>query len=73
MIAALGTLVFLATLWMLAVVGAAIFEASGAKILSALTGRSAEPMIATRPIRMRHQRYQPLRAARISARQRAAA
>ena len=39
MIAALGTLVFLATLWLLVVVGAAILEESGAKIAAALKGK----------------------------------
>ena len=39
MIAALGTLVFLATLWLLVVVGAAILEESGARIAAALKGR----------------------------------
>jgi len=73
MIAALGTLVFLATLWMLAVVGAAVLNSSGAKILAVLKGKSAAPAIATRPIRMRHQRYQPMRPAPVSVRQRAAA
>ena len=73
MIAALATLVFLATLWLLAVVGAAVLEASGSKILAALKGQSAEPAIVTRPVRVRHQRFQPLRPARISARLRAAA
>ena len=73
MIAALGTLVFLTTLWMLAVVGAAILNSSGSKILAALQGKSAAPAIATRPVRIRHQRYQPLRPAPVIARQRAAA
>ena len=73
MIAALGTLVFLATLWMLAVVGVAVLNSSGAKILAALKGRSAAPAIVTRPTRMRQQRYQPMRPAPVSVRQRAAA
>jgi hypothetical protein len=38
MIAALGTLPFLATLWLLVVLGAAILEESGAKIAAALKG-----------------------------------
>ena len=41
MIAALGTLAFLATLWLLVVVGAAILEESGAKIAAALKGHFA--------------------------------
>ena len=39
MIAPLGTLVFLATLWLLVVVGAAVLEESGAKIAAALKGK----------------------------------
>ena len=39
--AALGTLPFLATLWLLVVLGAAILEESGAKIAAALKGHSA--------------------------------
>jgi hypothetical protein len=38
MIAALGTLAFLATLWLLVVVGAMVLEESGAKIAAALKG-----------------------------------
>ena len=38
MIAALGTLPFLATLWLLAVLGAQVLEESGAKIAAALKG-----------------------------------
>ena len=38
MIAAFATLAFLATLWLLIVVGAAILEDSGAKIAAALKG-----------------------------------
>jgi hypothetical protein len=45
MIAALGTLTFLATLWLLAVVGAAMLEESGAKIAAALKGRPASPPV----------------------------
>ena len=41
MIAAMATLAFLATLWLLVVVGAAILEESGAKIAAALKGQSA--------------------------------
>jgi hypothetical protein len=39
MTAAMGTLVFLATLWLLVVVGAGVLEESGAKIVAALKGR----------------------------------
>ena len=47
MIAAFGTLAFLATLWLLVVVGAAVLEESGAKIAAALKGKSPQqPSIA---------------------------
>ena len=42
MIAALGTLAFLATLWLLVVVGAAVLEESGAKIAAALKGNASQ-------------------------------
>ena len=38
MTAALGTLPFLATLWLLVVLGASVLEESGAKIAAALKG-----------------------------------
>lgn len=63
--AALGTLVFLATLWLLVVVGAAILEESGAKIAAALRGQSAYgPAIQFTPawIRPRSRVQQPMRA-----------
>ena len=41
MTAALGTLPFLATLWLLVVLGAAVLEESGAKIAAALKGTAA--------------------------------
>jgi hypothetical protein len=41
MIAALGTLPFLATLWLLVVLGASVLEESGAKIAAALKGTPA--------------------------------
>jgi len=40
MIAAFGTLVFLATLWLLVVAGAAMLEESGEKIAAALKGEA---------------------------------
>jgi len=52
MIAPLGTLPFLATLWLLVVLGAAILEESGAKIAAALKGEPARPKAVT-PVRMR--------------------
>ena len=72
MTAALVTLVFLATLWMLIVVGAAVLEQSGGKILAALKRRSMAT-VATAPVRMRFERYRPARAIRANARLRAAA
>ena len=54
MIAALGTLVFLTTVWMLVVVGAAILEESGAKIAAALKGKPLpQPMMRGRTVRIR--------------------
>jgi len=42
MTAALGSLPFLATLWLLVVVGAKVLEESGAKIAAALKGKPAQ-------------------------------
>ena len=56
MIAALGTLAFLATLWTLVVLGAAILEEGGAKIAAALKGqpvRQAPRAIAPLRVRVR--------------------
>jgi hypothetical protein len=54
MLAPLGTLAFLATLWLLTVVGAAVLEESGAKIAAALKGRPAvQPKLAIAPVRAR--------------------
>ena len=52
MMAALGTLTFLATLWLLVVIGAMVLEESGAKIAAALKGKRATPSIG-RPVRLR--------------------
>ena len=52
MIAALGTLAFLTTLWLLVVVGAAVLEESGAKIAAALKGEPACRQIQV-PVRVR--------------------
>jgi hypothetical protein len=71
MTAALGTLVFLVTLWMLVVVGAAVLEASGAKIAAALRGKPvSRPVVSPMRMRTRARVQQPMRAA---ARWRAAA
>ena len=52
MMAALGTLAFLATLWLLVVVGAAVLEESGAKIAAALKGKPATRQVVV-PVRVR--------------------
>jgi hypothetical protein len=71
MIAPLGTLVFLATIWLLVVLGASVLEASGTKIAAALKGKPPHnPSFA--PIRMRV-RYRLQRPMRASAEWRAAA
>ena len=64
MIAALGTLSFLATLWLLVVMGAAVLEESGARIAAALKGRHAEPVMHIAParVRARSRVTQPVRA-----------
>lgn len=65
MIAPLGTLVFLATLWLLVVVGAAILEESGARIAAALKGKPVhQPEIVTPAVRVRIRSRveQPIRA-----------
>ena len=63
MIAALGTLAFLATLWMLVVVGAAVLEESGAKIAAALKGKTPHPSVFV-PVRVRtrFRQQKPMRA-----------
>lgn len=73
MIAALGTLAFLATLWLLVVVGAAVLEESGARIAAALKGKSLElrPISAVRVRGRPRPRVQ--RPMRVRARWRAAA
>jgi hypothetical protein len=54
MIAALGTLPFLATLWLLLVLGARVLEESGAKIAAALKGKSLQrPSAGISPVRAR--------------------
>jgi hypothetical protein len=71
MIAPLGTLAFLATLWLLMVVGASVLEESGARIAAALKGKPAagQAIVAVR-VRARS-RFQ--RAMRAKPRWRAAA
>jgi hypothetical protein len=72
MIAAFGTLVFLATLWLLVVVGAAVLEESGAKIAAALRGKQALVPVASVRVRIRS-RPRLQRPMRVSATFRAAA
>jgi hypothetical protein len=63
MIAPLGTLAFLATLWLLVVMGAAVLEESGAKIAAALKGKPAPRLSCTTVrVRMRSRLQQPMRA-----------
>lgn len=59
MTAILGTLPFLATLWLLVVLGATVLEESGAKIAAALKGNPAPAPV------------QPARRARVRGAQRA--
>ena len=71
MIAAFDTLAFLATLWLLVVVGAAVLEESGTKIAAALKGESRRQSLYVAPMRLRVRRAaKPIRA---TARWRAAA
>ena len=65
MIATLGTLPFLATLWLLVVLGARILEESGAKIVAALKSdslRQTSAGAAQVPIRTRGRIEKPIRA-----------
>ena len=72
MTAALGTLVFLTTVWMIVVVGAAVLEESGAKIAAALKGTPLrQPVMQGRTVRIR-MRHSP-RVMRAEPRWRAAA
>ena len=64
MMTALGTLPFLATLWLLVVLGARVLEESGAKIAAALKGQSARHPFHFAPARLRTRSRirQPMRA-----------
>jgi hypothetical protein len=63
MLAALGTLAFLATLWLLVVMGAAVLEESGAKIAAALKSKSQhQPVVARVRMRARSRLQRPMRA-----------
>ena len=71
MIAPLGTLAFLATLWLIVVMGASVLEESGARIAAALKGKPARRRMAVPlRVRVRSRFQQPMRA---KARWRAAA
>jgi hypothetical protein len=56
MTAALGTLIFLATLWLLVVLGAMVLEESGARIAAALKGRPPHRSVAGLSARIRTRR-----------------
>ena len=62
MIAPLGTLAFLATLWLLVVLGASVLEASGARIAAALKGAVHRQVTVAVRTRMRPRLQQPMRA-----------
>ncbi len=65
MIAALGTLAFLATMWLLVVMGASILEESGAKIAAALKGVSGQQTsmsVVSVRMRVRPRTRSPMRA-----------
>ena len=73
MIAVLGTLPFLATLWLLVVLGAMVLEESGAKIAAALKGEPKTlPSTGRNTVRFRQRRGVPARS-RASVQWRAAA
>jgi hypothetical protein len=61
MTAAIGTLPFLATLWLLVVLGARVLEESGVKIAAALKGKPPHrPVAANGSFRIRVRREAPL-------------
>jgi hypothetical protein len=63
MTAPLGTLAFLATLWLLVVLGASVLEESGAKIAAALKGKPAhQPVVVPVRARIRLRIQKPMRA-----------
>ncbi len=63
MIAPLGTLAFLATLWLVVVLGASVLEASGGKIAAALKGKPAHRQsFAPMRMRARYRLQRPMRA-----------
>ena len=63
----LGTLPFIATLWLLVVLGAAVLEESGAKIAAALKGQSLRSIPPATVIRMRNRApARPVRRANVT-------
>ena len=69
MTAVLGTLPFVATLWLLVVLGAKVLEESGGKIAAALRGEPVRQVGTVQAGRQRHRQVQPrARAARSSLR-----
>ena len=73
MIAALGTLPFLATLWLLVVLGAAVLEESGAQIAAALKGDLGQQSSLPAPLPRARSRRPAQRISRATPRWRAAA
>lgn len=73
MMAPLGTLVFLATLWLLVVVGAAVLEESGVKIAAALEGEASSRTSARSATAPRHSRVRAQQSMTAGQRWRAAA
>jgi len=65
MLAPLGTLPFVATLWLLVVLGARILEESGAKIAAALKGSPHKPANDIGVRRRNHVRVEPPSCARV--------
>ena len=64
LMAPLSTLSFLATLWLLVVLGASVLEESGAEIAAALKGRPCDPKhLRQTRLRTRLRTRQPMRAA----------
>jgi len=53
MLAALGALPFLATIWLVVVLGASVLEESGAKIAAALKGEPRQPPMPATRVRIR--------------------
>ncbi|MEO6225589.1 MAG: hypothetical protein ABIO80_07035 [Sphingomicrobium sp.] len=63
MTAALGTLTFLVTMWLIVVVGAAVLEEGGAKIAAALKGHGGgRPVLVPMRGTARARLQQPMRA-----------